>query len=128
MRKSALYYLFFLFLCSCAASQRTDLFFGMNIPGGGEVTNEEWKNFSDSVVAPRFPDGYTEFVTAGKWLDTETKRTISESTRVLTFVGKRGRAREVKLDTIVDTYIKRFRQQAVLRMDSGVRFKMISAK
>lgn len=115
-------------LSSCATVQRTDVFFGMNIPGGGEVTTEQWKNFSDSVVTPRFPDGYTEFQVVGRWMDTDTRHTISENSRVLTFIGRKNKVREMALDTIVQHYIHRFKQQAVLRTDSRVRVNLISSK
>lgn len=128
MRKSSIFLIAFLSLCSCATVQRTDVFFGMNIPGGGEVSGDQWKSFNDSLVSPRFPNGYTEYQTAGKWLDTESRQTISENTRVLVFIGEKSRAREVALDTIIDAYIKRFRQQAVLRVDTKARFRLISSK
>lgn len=112
--------------CSaCATTQRTDLFFGMNIPGGGQVSGEEWKRFTDSVVSPRFGEGYTEWDAAGKWLDTETKQTISENTKVLTFIGKKTRGREALIDSVTRFYIHRFHQQAVLRLDAKVRSSFI---
>lgn len=114
-------------LSSCASTQRTDLFFGRNIPGGGQVTAQEWKIFTDSVVSPRFPEGYTEWDAAGKWLDTETKQTISEDTKVLTFVGKKSPKREALLDSVTQAYIRRFRQQAVLRINTRVKFRFVSA-
>lgn len=105
-------------LCSCATTQRTDLFFGMNIPGGGEVTEQQWQQFNDSVVSRAFPEGYTEFDASGKWRDSETARTIAEKTKVLSFIGRKHRSREAKLDSVVRYYIQRFQQQAVLRVDT----------
>ena len=115
-------------LTACVTSQRTELFFGMNIPGGGQVSDEQWKNFTDSIVSPRFPEGYTEWDAAGKWLDTDTRHTISENTKVLTFIGKRNRQRNASIDSIVQYYIHQFRQQAVLRLDSRAKAKFISSR
>lgn len=115
-------------LASCATTQRTDLFFGMNIPGGGSVSTEEWKIFNDSVVSPQFPEGYTEFEAAGKWFDSDTRGTISENTRVLSFIGKKDRRREAGLDSVSHVYIRQFSQQAVLRVDSRVRFRLITGR
>jgi hypothetical protein len=120
--------LFALSLSACATTQRTDLFFGMNIPGGGQVSDEQWKKFTDSVVSPRFREGYTEWDAAGKWQDTQTKQTISENTKVLTILGKANKQREALLDTVVQSYIRRFNQQAVLRVDTKAKTKFISAK
>jgi hypothetical protein len=120
-----------LFICicftGCVTSQRTDIFFGMSIPGGGEVSLDDWKQFNDSVVAPRFPAGYTEFTVAGRWLDSDTRQTISENTRVLTFVGNKSRERERLLDTIIQHYIRSYKQQAILRVDAKSTVKFISA-
>lgn len=116
-----------LLLHACVTTQRSDLFFGMNIPGGGHVSEEQWKKFTDSMVSPRFPEGYTEWAAAGKWLDTETKQTISENTKVLTFVGKKNKNREASLDTITQSYILQFKQQAVLRLNSKTRSEFIAA-
>ncbi len=128
MPASRLFILLPLVLSACVSTQRTDLFFGMNIPGGGQVPGDQWKAFTDSVVSPRFPEGYTEWDAAGKWLDTETKQTISENTKVLTFVGKKSNSRNVLLDSITQFYINRFSQQAVLRLDSKSRLKFITAQ
>lgn len=124
------YFLFIsitLTLNACVTTQRTDLFFGMNIPGGGHVSADQWKKFTDSTVSPRFPEGYTEWDAAGKWLDTETKQTISENTKVLTFVGKKNRQREALLDSITQSYIHQFKQQAVLRLSSKTKSQFITA-
>jgi len=113
-------------LTGCAISQRTDIFFGMNIPGGGEVSEDQWKQFNDSIVAPRFSQGYTEYAASGKWLDPDTKQTISERTRVLTFIGIKNKVREAKLDSIVNYYMEKYQQQAVLRVDAKAKVKFIS--
>ena len=96
---------------ACATTRRTDLFFGMNIPGGGHVSTEQWKNFSDSMITPRFPEGYTESDAWGKWRDTATLQTIAEHTRVLTFIGKKSRSRNALLDTVIQAYIRQYHQQ-----------------
>ncbi|BAV06112.1 DUF3574 domain-containing protein [Filimonas lacunae] len=104
--------------------QRTDLFLGRDIPGGGHVSDKDWKNFADSVITPRFPDGYTEWAAQGKWMDTQTHQTIAEDTKVVTFIGKRGKAHRAVVDTVVRAYMQRFQQQAVLQLCSkpGVQF------
>jgi starvation-inducible outer membrane lipoprotein len=39
------------------AMTQVDLYFGRNIPTGGEVSDAQWRQFLDEVVTPRFPDG-----------------------------------------------------------------------
>lgn len=118
-------------LASCASYQRSDLYFGRDIPGGdppsgGMVTEQQWKNFSDSVISNYFPEGYTEWDANGRWKDTETKQTITEPTKVVTFFGKKGKERSAALDSIAQRYIRRFRQQSVLRTDIKSKVKFLS--
>lgn len=113
-------------LISCATMQRTDLYFGINIPTGGNVTPQQWKAFSDDVITHYFPEGYTEVDAVGKWMDTQTKLTISENTKVVTFLGKPTKERNASLDSVTQKYIRRFQQQSVLRIDSKPKVKFIS--
>ncbi|GGN12031.1 hypothetical protein GCM10010967_55000 [Dyadobacter beijingensis] len=114
------------FLTSCAGYRRSDLYFGRDIPGGGTVTEQQWKNFSDSVISNYFPEGYTEWDANGRWRDTDTKKTITEPTKVVTFFGKMTRQRSAALDSIAQRYLRRFSQQSVLRTDSKSNVRFIS--
>jgi hypothetical protein len=117
---------------SCAGYQRTDLYFGRDIPGGvppgggGTVSEQQWKNFSDSVISNYFPEGYTEWDANGRWKDTDTKQTITEPTKVVTFFGKKTKARSAALDSIAQRYLRRFHQQSVLRTDIKSKVKFIN--
>lgn len=113
-------------LASCASYQRSDLYFGRDIPGGGQVSEQEWKAFSDSVISGYFPEGYTEWDANGRWKDTETGKTITEPTKVVTFFGKMTKERNASLDSIAQRYLRRFRQQSVLRTDSRSKVKFIN--
>jgi recombinational DNA repair protein (RecF pathway) len=114
-----------LLLNACATTQRTDLYFGRSIPGGGMVSEAQWKSFSDSVVSPRFPEGYTASEATGKWMDTDIHTTITEPTMVLTFIGKKSKTRQSNLDTIIQVYRRQFQQQAVLRLDTKAQVKFV---
>lgn len=114
-------------LASCASYQRTDLYFGRDIPGdGGTVSEQQWKNFSDSVISNYFPEGYTEWDANGRWKDTDTRQTITEPTKVVTFFGKKTKERSAALDSIAQRYLRRFRQQSVLRSDMKSKVKFVS--
>lgn len=118
-------------LGSCASYQRSDLYFGRNIPGGdpsggGTVSEQQWKNFSDSVISAYFPEGYTEWDANGRWKDTDTKQTITEPTKVVTFFGRKTKARSAALDSIAQRYLRRFHQQSVLRTDIKSKVKFIN--
>ncbi len=115
-------------LTSCATTQRTDLYFGRAIPGGGEVSDAQWRTFCDNVITRYFPEGYTEFTTTGRWKDPQTNTTITEPGKVVSFFGKPGALRNAALDSVTQQYIKRFKQQSVLRADSKTHIKFIEAK
>lgn len=118
---------FCLIISSCATYQRSDLYFGRDIPDGGQVSDQQWKNFSDSVISHYFPEGYTEWNAEGRWKDTQTKKTITEPTKVVTFFGKTSKQRDAALDSITQQYLKRFKQQSVLRTDGKCSVRFISA-
>lgn len=112
-------------LNACATTMRTDLYLGLSIPGGREVSPEQWQRFCDSIISPRFPGGYTEGNVAGRWKDTESNQTITEHTKVLTFIGRKSKLREANLDKLIQVYRQQFQQQAVLRTDARVRVRFI---
>ena len=113
-------------LAGCATMQRTDLYFGRTIPGGGQVTEQQWKNFSDNVISKYFPEGYTELTATGHWKDPQTHETITEPSTVVIFLGKMGPQRNAALDSVTQQYILRFHQQSVLRADSKTVIRFIS--
>lgn len=115
-------------LASCASYQRSDLYFGMNIPDGGQVSEQDWKAFSDSVISHYFPEGYTEWNATGHWKDTKTRETITEPTKAVTFFGKTSKQRSNAIDTIAQRYLRRFRQQSVLRTDMRSRVRFMEQK
>jgi hypothetical protein len=59
------------------------LFFGRSIQGHGEVGDRAWDKFLDQVVTPNLPNGYTVFDGAGAWLNSATRRTVHERTKIL---------------------------------------------
>ncbi len=38
---------------------KEELYFGMDIPSDGTISEEEWNNFVAGEITPRFPDGIT---------------------------------------------------------------------
>src|SRR5690242_1095796 len=47
--------------------QRTELYMGRSIPGGGTVGDEDWERFLSDVVTPLFPDGFTVLTGRGQY-------------------------------------------------------------
>lgn len=96
----------------------TKLYFGMNKPTGGRVSASDWQKFVDTDIAPRFPEGFTVIDAHGAWLGREEGKTISESSKIV--IRLHDTAEEKAIGDIIDSYKKKFEQEAVMRVDTGV--------
>ncbi len=90
------------------------LYFGRDIPGGGEVSDADWRAFVDSVITPRFPSGLTIWRADGQWRD-RLGATEHETVMVLEVLHPRDAAIDTALEQIAREYKRRFRQEAVMR-------------
>jgi hypothetical protein len=97
---------------------RTELFFGSERPDKGEVSAEEFKQFLDEEVTPRFPDGLTLLTGFGQFREASGE-TVQETSFVLVLLYPREFAKEssAKIEEIRTRYIERFEQESVLRVD-----------
>jgi len=97
---------------------RTELYFGMDKPDGGKVSDEDWDKFLETEVTPRFPDGFTVLAGLGQYRDNSGK-IVKEKSRVLILLYPKKARREnhEKIEQIRAAYIKLFQQESVLRMD-----------
>ena len=97
---------------------RTELYFGMNIPNGGEVTDEQWAKFLTNEVTPRFPDGLTVIDAAGQFRSASGALVKEKSRMIVLLYRKRDReAASHKIDEIRAAYCKLFSQESVMRID-----------
>lgn len=79
--------LFCFLLCACTSRRmiQTDLYFGQMKPGGGQVTEEEWKRFKEAEITRVFKEGCTILPATGHWRDPDRSRQITEPTYVVVF-------------------------------------------
>jgi transcription termination factor NusB len=92
---------------------QADLFFGRDIPGDGEVSEEDFQDFVDDFIAPGFPDRPTIFDADGQFLDS-MGGTIEEQSKVARFLFEDTQANEDNLDGIITEYLDQFDQESVL--------------
>jgi transcription termination factor NusB len=90
-----------------------DLFFGRNIPGGGEVSEAQFQTFVDSIITPRFPAGLTIFDAQGQF-QASTGQIIEERSKTVKLLLEDTIENENSLDEIIESYIKQFNQESVL--------------
>lgn len=99
------------------------LYFGRLRPGGRPISDEEWQDFLDEVVTPRFPDGLTVTDAYGQWRNRDGL-VADEPSSVLTLLHPDTPELNRRVEAITRSYRQQFQQQAVLRdrSPSCVRF------
>ncbi|WP_437638396.1 DUF3574 domain-containing protein [Sorangium sp. So ce854] len=98
---------------------RTELFFGLDRFDEPPVTQEEWQEFVDTEVTPRFRDGLTQFDVDGQYL-ASTEELIREDSRLIMLLHDGGQAASDGIEAIREEYKRRFNQESVLRIDEPV--------
>jgi hypothetical protein len=99
----------------------TDLYFGQSKPGGGMITENEWKNFKENRIAKVFKEGSTVLNGAGNWADPVTQKLISEPTFVVIYFHKNSPKLSRQIDSLRFWYKTKFQQQSVLRVDKKIK-------
>ena len=102
------------------------LFFGRDIPGGGQVSDSAWASFLAQVVTPRFPAGLTVWHGDGQWLDSRGALE-HESVMVVEVIHAPGVPPDSVFERIATEYRTRFHQDAVMRTTSEVHMRMYAA-
>ncbi|TQF07712.1 DUF3574 domain-containing protein [Kitasatospora acidiphila] len=102
---------------------RTELFFGTERPNGGTaVTDQEFQDFIDSQVTPRFPDGLTVEQARGQYRDSHGVIEHERSYVItLLYPTSKGRTAGAAVEEIRRDYDQRFQQESVGRVDEPVK-------
>lgn len=102
---------------TCAPGQtlqlRDALYFGLTIPGGGEIPLAEWDDFLASTVTPLFPSGLTAFTATGQWREASGE-IRTEPSRVVILIHELSSVANESIKQIIARYVERFRQEAVM--------------
>lgn len=103
---------------AAAKFYRAELYFGMNIPGGGTVSENDWNKFLNDEVTPKFPDGFIVVEGYGQYKD-KSGQIVKEKSRVLILLYAKKSRKDIdpKLEAIREAYKKAFQQESVLRLD-----------
>jgi hypothetical protein len=96
---------------------RTELYFGFGRKGGPDVSEQEWRDFVDHEITPRFPNGLTILDARGQWRG-EDGSIVNEPSRVLILLHDPAAEDEAKIEQIRRAYRNRFAQEAVMRIDT----------
>jgi len=93
------------------------LYFG-TATAHGVVSRQQWNEFVNTVVTPRFPMGLTVWPASGQWQSADG-HIIHEVSHVLALVHADDPGSDLAVLTIVSTYKTEFDQEAVLRVRSA---------
>ena len=97
---------------------RTELFFGSAKPDGSEVTTEEFQQFVDDEITPRFPDGLTLLMGLGQFRGSSGVIIQERSMLlILLYPVETRQDSSVKIEQIREAYKQLFQQESVLRAD-----------
>ena len=99
--------------------QQTTLYFGLSRPAGKDITGQEWQQFVDQDVTPRFRDGLTVFDARGQWLGNNGKVAREPSKALMLIHGKDAQS-EKNIEALRGIYKSRFAQESVMRVDQPV--------
>ena len=97
---------------------RTELFFGTDRQDGPDVSEEEFQQFLNQVITPRFPDGLTVLTGYGQFLDSRDV-IIQETSKlvILLYPEEDRKDKGNRIEKIRECYKERFQQESVLRVD-----------
>lgn len=109
-------------LTSCSSQRmiETSLYFGQSKPDGGSVSAKDWKEFKEKYVSKVFKEGSTVIPVEGNWMDTDTKKLITEPTYVVLYYYKKSASVSKQIDSLRYWYKTLYQQQSVLRVDRKV--------
>nr|WP_312688723.1 DUF3574 domain-containing protein [Kosakonia sp.] len=99
--------------------QQTTLYFGLNRPAGKAITAQEWQQFVDGDVTPRFRDGLTVFDARGQWLGNDG-HVAREASKALMLIHSADAQSEKNIEALRGVYKSRFAQESVMRVDQPV--------
>lgn len=106
-------------VCAAGATAmaRVELIFGLDIKGGGRISEDEWRAFLEQEVTPRFPDGLTAFDAYGQWRVPGDGRIAGLDSKLLLIWYAPGADAEASIQAIREAYKTRYRQISVMRVD-----------
>jgi hypothetical protein len=94
---------------------RSEVYFGMSIPSGGEVSEEQFLSFLKDTVTKAFPEGMTVFDAYGQMEKTDGS-IVRQETRVVLLVHDGSQPGEQAIADIIDTYRNRFGNPQVMHL------------
>ncbi|WP_276724971.1 DUF3574 domain-containing protein [Pantoea septica] len=106
----------------CAGGEmmmQTTLWFGLSKPQGGMVSRDDWQQFLDKEVTPRFKAGLSVYDASGQWMEKSGKLAREPSKALMLIHGAENGVND-DIEALRTLYKLRFGQESVMRVDAPV--------
>lgn len=104
-----------------ADTLKTEVYFGLRLPDGKIVSEEDWNKFLAEAVVPRFPEGLTVIDAVGRSASSAKTGNPVNPTKVLILVHPNVGDSQEKLSQVKAEYRKRFGSTGVFHIDAPAR-------
>jgi hypothetical protein len=94
---------------------RSEIYFGMSIPSGGKVSEEQFMSFLEDPVTKAFPGGMTVIDAYGQ-MEKADGSIVRQETRVVLLVHDGGQPNEQAIADIIGTYRSLFGNPQVMHL------------
>lgn len=98
---------------------QTMIYFGMDIPGGGVISEEQFDKFLLDVVTREFPKGLTAFNAYGQ-MQNDDGSIEKQTTKVVLLVHEESDAERKAVEKVIDAYRSSFGAPQVMRTTSPI--------
>ena len=98
---------------------RTELHFGLSMPGGKTVSDAEWQMFVDGHITPRFKGGLTILDATRRHVG-KNKKLVTERAKVVVLIHPDTPRSRIDIFNMMSAYKIRFGRQSVLRVTARV--------
>lgn len=99
---------------------KDELYFGLTKPGGGAISEDEWQQFLNTAITPRFQDGLTVLDAYGQYLN-RAGILAKEKSKIVIIIYENTPEKQQFIHEIIDSYKRTFLQESVLRVTSEVK-------
>jgi hypothetical protein len=96
-----------------------ELYFGRSLPGGGSVSDWQFRKFLAEIVTPRFPDGLTVIDAEGQFRP-QGGSLVRERTKLLILLVPKASAVDSKVEAVIAAYKRRFGARVVPRTETPI--------
>ena len=97
----------------------TEIYFGRNIPTGGEISEQQFAEFLSYEVTPLFPAGMTVYDAYGQ-MQSSNREIVKQKTKVVVLVHKNSKTDDDAINKIIAAYRSKFGNPQIMLLTKQV--------